>query len=439
MVTKKTIKFVFYLQVIIILFFWWSGSGELLGTSTVGTLLAVGRLAGLFSVFFVLMQFALIGRITFIERAFGLDSLARIHRRQGKYAMTLILLHAALMITSYALAHEVSVAAQLTEFVTTEPELLKSFLALCIFLLTVGLSLYIVFKHLKYEFWYYVHLLNYLAVLLAFGHQMKLGGDFAQNAFVIYWWAFYIIILGGFVIFRWVRPLALFFNHQFVVQEVVPETAQATSVIISGRHLENFKRESGQFMIVRFLDKRRFWQAHPFSLSWSANNKNLRATIKNSGDFTSEISTLKVGTRVIVDGMYGVFTEKRMHKKKILFIAGGVGITPIRSLLEDVAKSRDVLLLYSNKVLSDIIFKQELDTLAHTNNFIVHHILTEEEGYKGESGRLDEEKIKRLVPDFINREVYLCGPDGFMDAMIAILMKFGIKKEFIHFEKFSLH
>src|SRR3989344_9111874 len=113
------------------------------------------------------------------------------------------------------------------------------------------------------------------------------------------------------------------------------------------KNLTKFKIAAGQFIIVRFLAKNFFWQAHPFSLSCAPNGEYLRLTIKQSGDFTRSLENLPVNTKALIDGPHGVFTARFARRKKFLFIAGGVGITPVFSLIEDLARQNitDIKLL----------------------------------------------------------------------------------------------
>lgn len=437
--TKSKLRVLFWINILIVFCFWTAGSGlSLLGHVTIPILLlSIARLCGLLSVSLVLTQFLLIGRIGWIEPVVGHDKLAQIHRRVGKYALYSIIVHFCLIVISYAWLSKVNVVEQFLILLNSYEDIPKAFIAFLLFLFIVPLSIFIHRLKLKYETWYFVHLMLYIAVLFAFGHQMKLGGDFTSQVFVYYWYALYIFVLGNFALFRFVRPIYLFLYHSFEVQKVVRETSNATSIYITGKHLEDFKRTGGQFMIVRFFDSKRWWQAHPFSLSWGSKNNLLRITVKNSGDYTSEIGSLKPGIKVLIDGMHGIFTKNLAVGRKILFLVGGIGITPIRAMIEEMSEKGDwdMLLLYSNKTAQDIVFSKELAKFGAR----VINIISEDSKYKGEKGRIDKEKLERLVGDITKREVYLCGPTPFMEALTQACLELGVKKDRIHFEKFSLH
>ena len=437
---RRLLKALFWANVVFIIFIW------LRGFTASNIILSLARLCGLMSVNLVLTQFLLIGRIGWIEAYFGHDKLARIHHRVGKYAFYFIILHFCLIIISYARIGRIGLIEQFLILFNSYPDIPKAFIAFLLFIFIVPISIFISRLKLKYETWYFIHLMLYGAVLLAFGHQLKLGADFVSRFNVYYWYGLYIFVLGNFVMWRFVRPIFLFFRHGFYVEKIVRETYEANSFYIKGKNLDNLPREAGQFMILRFLDSNRFWQAHPFSLSSLPDEDYIRATIKNSGDFTSQIHKVKPGTKILLDGFHGIFTSRVLQSKKEVLIAGGVGITPIRSLAEEFGKKGiDTVLLYSNKLVKDIIFKTELEGLSKKYNLKIHHILTEDSPANalsvanGERGRINKERIARLVDDVKDRDAYVCGPVPFMDAVIDMLKELGVKEEQIHFEKFSLH
>lgn len=413
-------------NVLIVLFFWWQNS------SGANTFLMLGRLTGLLAVLCILFQFLIMGRAMWLERTFGLDKLSQIHHKNGYLLSVFLISHPVFITLGYMKFTKVDFIAQFLDLVNNWEDVNLALIGGIIFLSIIFISIYIVRKRLKYEVWYGVHIFVYLAVILAWGHQLKLGHDFLSSPpFTLYWYAIYIFVFGNLIIFRILKPAYQFIKHQFYIDKVVKETAEATSVYITGRNMQDFHIKPGQFMKFNFLTPKFWYQSHPFSLS-KMKNGDIRITPKNVGDFTSEIPSLKSGTKVIIDGPYGTFTSTRIKGNKVLFIAGGIGITPIRSLIEELASEKDIILLYSNKSESEIVFKQELDNLSKKYKFPIHYINTEK------AGHLDANKIAKLVKDVKNREVMLCGPEPMMDAMKEALVSLGLRANSIHFEKFSL-
>lgn len=426
-------------NIAVIIFFWIYPTGLVI--QNLGDLFVMlGRLSGLFAAFFVLLQFLLMGRSAWLEGAFGLDKLSNIHRLNGYLSLFFILVHPIFITFGYSQLFNVPYQQQYIFQVQTMSGVLLAGIASNIFLVVVVSSIYIVKKRLKYEMWYGIHLLTYLAVALAFTHQFANGTDlFESTIFRVYWYGLYIFVFGNLLVYRILKPFYLFNKHKFVVEKVVPETKDTNSVYISGKDLEKFKVQPGQFMKLIFVAKGMWWQSHPFSLSMVPDGKNLRISIKNLGDFTSKIKDMPAGTKVLIDGPYGVFTKKSSKKDKVMFIAGGIGITPIRSLVEQLAREgKDVVLLYANRTREDIAFKNEFDELTRKLRFPIHYFLSDEEVAGYQFGRIEKDKIQYLVPDFIEREVFLCGPVPMMEGTKKNLLDLGLRKDDIHYEKFSL-
>jgi ferredoxin-NADP reductase len=213
------------------------------------------------------------------------------------------------------------------------------------------------------------------------------------------------------------------------VEKVVIETHDVQSVYIRGRNLAQYKFEPGQFVNVTFL-RRGMWYTHPFSFSAAPNGEYLRLSIKRSGDFTSQIQNLKPGTKVILDGPLGRFTTRAATQSKFLLIAGGIGITPVRSLAEELAATKkDFILLFANKTEGDVVFKTELEQLAPPDRW--HNI------YSAEGQYVDAAKIKTLAADFMEREVYLCGPPPMLKGVRQVLLDLGLPPKQLHYEIFA--
>lgn len=441
-VDKRTLwKIFFSLNWLIIFGFWFSTSGILFTQGFSYILIALGRIAGLTAAYMILLQFFFMGRTPWLERIFGLDKLSLLHHTNGKWGITFLLFHPLLLVFGYKGTTGISAIQQFLIFFKEYEDVNTAVLGFLLFIIVVGTSLYIVRSKLRYESWYFVHLLAYIAIFSSFGHQFHVGTDIIANKiFYGYWLALYVLVFSNHALFRFIRPVYNFYKHKFYITKIVRENHNAVSIYISGNNLAKFNIHAGQFMIVRFLKKGLWWQGHPFSLSIVPDGRQLRITIKELGDFTKQATKeLAVGTKVFIDGPYGVFTELFSVSKKVLCIAGGIGITPVRSLMEQLAKKgRDVVLLYSNKTQKDIIFKGELENVASQYNAKIVHIISEEPGYTGEKGKLDGEKIAKIVPDANQREVFLCGPVPMMNAIIPALKKLGISSKNIHYEKFSL-
>lgn len=439
----KLFKKVFYifllLQIVIIILFWWPLSGRLLFHSTTDFFISLGRLCGLIMVFLVLLQFLLRARISLLEKNIGYEELNTIHKKNGYVIFIFLLMHPLFLTIGYALSARISYIAQFLNFITGDGDMLQAFLGFLLFIGVIASSIYIVRNKLKYEFWYIVHLFTYLAIVLAWGHQLEMGSDFAVNQwFVYYWYSLYAITFGSLLYWRILRLLFMNYKHRFYVKKIIQETSDTFSLEIAGKQLETFQFNAGQFAMFRFFTNNVWWQSHPFSFSSLKNDKSVRITVKKLGDFTKHIDKIKKGTQIMIDGPHGSFTLHFADKKKLLFIAAGVGITPIRTLIEEASQQKkDIVLIYGNKKWDNVIFKNELKILSEKYKFPIHYIISRDRKFKGLKGRITAELIAKIVSDLNERDIFICGPVGMPVSLRKELVHAGAPSNQIHFERFA--
>jgi len=344
----------------------------LLSGQSGGRAVALGRLAGLLVGSGVLLQLVLVSRLPWIEPSVGCDRLYRWHRRLGFFIGSLLLLHPALLTVGYARRHHLSIRKQFVEFATDGPTGL-AIAALVVMALMVTLSTPVIRRRLTYETWHASHLAMYVALGLVSLHQTN-GAEMAgQPWWADYWVALQMAVIGCLVVFRAGRPIFRCARHRFRIDRIVTESDDVTSVYLTGRQLDRFTFRPGQYANVIFLSKGR-WSPHPFSFSAAPNGQFLRMSIKAAGDFTDRIRELTPGTPALLEGPLGTFTAASEPRDKYLMVAGGIGITPIRALIESLAAAgRDIVLLYSVKTANDLVFASELRALtAHCHFFFLH-------------------------------------------------------------------
>jgi ferredoxin-NADP reductase len=206
------------------------------------------------------------------------------------------------------------------------------------------------------------------------------------------------------------------------------------SIYIGGRNLDRLKARAGQYFRWRFMARGCWWQAHPFSLSAAPNHEWLRLTVKVVGDHTEELQYLDRGTPVFAEGPSGVFTADRSVKRRALLIAGGSGIAPIRALLEDLP--RGTIMLYRASTESDIVFRREIDMLAHERGAYVWYV-TGGRDDPGPKHLFTPRGLRQLIPDVTRRDVFLCGPSGLVQASLTTLRKLHVPKRQIHLDPFE--
>ena len=434
--TRKKIfwLFLFFSNIVAIVDLWSRGSSYYLTHPDNGNIwIAFGRLTGLFAECAILMQLVLIGRISMIEQTFGFDRMNKLHRYIGYSILIFLLGHPTLLLIGYGKANGISLVDQLGDFFTQWPDVFSAFLALMIFIYIVLLAVF-ARKKVRYETWYFTHLLVYVAIYLAFDHQIK-NADVSAGSPLYYWLTLNFTVFGFVLFYRFIKPLWNAARFAFRVERVTMETKDTYSVYITGKDIGSFRYKAGQYANITFLQKG-LWFTHPFSFSTEHNDDYVRFSMKALGDHTKRLGELRPGARVILDGPLGLFIEDVAKSDKLLFIAGGIGITPIRALLGELASGKkDFILIYAARTVDDIAFHSEFETLQSSHPFPIHYVLsTPTVGY--ESGFVDKEKLARLIPDLSLRDIYLCGPPPMMAAVEGCLTELGIEKNRIHFEKF---
>jgi predicted ferric reductase len=409
--------------------------------------IAVGRLVGLLAGSAVLLQLILVSRPPWLEPAVGCDRLFRLHQVLGFVIAPLFLVHPILLVVGGARRHHVSLGQQFMDLVENWPHVWLATVAILLIIPTVVLSLPSIRRRLAHETWHLPHLMMYLAVVLASLHQVN-GADLSSRPWITgYWVALQCLVYGGFVGRRIGRPLLSLARHRFRIDRVVAESDDVTSVYLTGRHLDRFVFRAGQYVNVAFLSKG-LWTPHPFSFSAAPNGRFIRMSIKSVGDFTRRARELTPGTYAVLEGPLGAFTIRASTRHKYLMVAGGIGITPIRALMESLAAARrDVVLVYAAKTTDDLVFASELRALTARCHFILSRSsdVTASGGYASdagtshryEQGRLDREQLATFVPDVTERDVFLCGPPPMMTAMIGALRQLQVPESQIHREQFS--
>jgi DMSO/TMAO reductase YedYZ heme-binding membrane subunit len=228
-----------------------------------GWLIAGGRLAGFTGAYLMLVMVVLIGRLPWLERAVGQDRLVRWHRRIGPWPLGLITAHVVLITLGYAQLAKVGALRQLWVFLSSYPDLLAAAVGFCLLVMAGITSIKIARRHLKYETWWFVHLYTYLALALAFAHQITTGGSFIGHPLTkVVWIAIWIMTAGVVVLFRVAQPVIRSLRHQLRIAAVCEEAPGVYSVICSGRRLDRLAVSGGQFFKWRFLTKDLWWHAH---------------------------------------------------------------------------------------------------------------------------------------------------------------------------------
>ena len=395
-------------------------------------LIVIGRLFGLYGALVMAFQLVLVARLPWLDRRIGMDRLTSWHRWTGFALLWTLLAHAVFISFGYADGAGVGPVTELVDLAETTEGVLRAIVALGIILVVGAVSARYARRRLAYETWHFIHLYTYVAVVLAFTHQVAVGTTFtASSAARTYWYGVWGVALGAVVLGRLVLPLWRNLRHQLRVSAVVHESDNVVSIHMTGRDLDRMPAQAGQFFLWRFLTRDRWWQANPFSLSAAPDGRTLRLTAKAAGDGSAALRHVKVGTRVFAEGPYGAFTTLHRTKPESLLIAGGVGVTPIRAILEDI--EGHAVVIYRVASDRDAVLYDELRELAVAKGAELHLVTG-----PAVPDKLAPRELARLVPDIGDRDVFLCGPPPMMNAVLRSLGDLGVPKQQIHFERFSL-
>ncbi|MEV1168880.1 ferric reductase-like transmembrane domain-containing protein [Nonomuraea sp. NPDC049784] len=410
---------------------WWVDTTSVVGLT--GWLTDAGRITGLLAGYACAVLLALMSRFPLLERGVGSDRIARWHALGGRYTISLTLAHTLLIILGYAAGAHVSVVSQTTTLVLTYPDMLKATAGFLLLVATGIISARAARRRLRYETWHYLHFATYLAIFLAFFHQLSDGVDFvAHRPAELAWYALYISVAALLVWYRFLTPVRQALRHRLTVAEVRPEAPGVVSVIMTGQHLDELGAEPGQFFRWRFLAPGMWWTASPYSLSAPPNRDFLRITVKAVGGHSEALARLRPGTRVWAEGPYGAFTAARRRAHRVLLLGGGIGITPLRALFETLPG--EVTVVYRARRPEELALWQELDAIAADRGATVHYVVDEPIQH---SSPLTAAGLVSLVPDIAKRDVYLCGPPGMTAAAIPALRRAGVPRRRIHHELFA--
>jgi predicted ferric reductase len=430
-----------WVSALAVVYLWLAGGGaQGLFSSSSELFTSLGRVTGLLAADLLLIQVFLMARVPWVERSYGQDELARRHRLVGFWSFNLMLGHIALITLGYALADHRGVVPELWHVVTTYPGMLLASIATASLVLVAVTSIRLARRRLQYESWHLLHLYAYLGVGLSIPHQLWTGADFTSSpAARVYWVTAYAVAAGAIVAFRIGLPVWRSLRHGLVVSGVDREGEGVVSVRFRGRALHRMPARPGQFFVWRFLDGKGWGAGNPYSLS-AAPGEELRVTVKELGEGSGRLATLPTGTKVLVEGPYGRLTAEQRVADRVVLVGCGIGITPLRAILEDL-EGVPTTLLYRARSEADLVLRDEIEVLAAQRGVAVHYLLGPRLPGSwlpaAAAGHRDADVLQRLAPDLAKSDVYVCGPDAWADAVVAAARASGVPKEQVHQERFA--
>ena len=427
------------LVVVVVQFFLGGGSHALLDGSAGDRLVGVGRVVGLVAMDLLLIQLLLAARVPWVDRAYGMDRALKAHRVLGRVTVPLVIVHVGAIVLGYAVREgSTGVGGALRQFlslVTGGDDLLMATVSTTLLVVIAVTSVSIARKRLSYEWWHAVHLTAYAAVILAVPHELSIGSDFTASSWATaYWWTLFAVVAASVLWWRFLLPVWRTLRHDLRVTKVVREGDDVWSVIVQGRGLSHLPLRAGQYLNWRFVTPGLFLAAHPWSVSRRPDGHTLRITVRGLGDHSAALAHLRRGTRVLVEGPYGAFTTQSRTRRRVLLIAAGIGVTPVRAILEELVVERhaaagDVTVLYRAAEPSQMPLLDEISRLTTAGGHTLVPLIgpraqgswlpplgdgsSSGRGARGVTGS-DTERLRALVPEVARHEVYLCGPGPWM-------------------------
>lgn len=395
-------------------------------------------------------QFILSARPKFIEVDFGMDFLYRVHGVMAVIALALIFIHR--FINEEAFENTfISTLGNVAFFMLLGISGITLLLMVTSFIHKIQPFRWIKktadhIRFFRYEHYRLLHNLSIVALIFILLHVLRTSS--AQASLLVFnVYIFYFIVAVLFYLYHKILKGFLLEDAGYLVKNVIQESPDMWRVQFESQNGYQMRYQPGQFGFFTFIGSGIKEEEHPFSLSSSPTDAYLSVTVKALGDFTSTLNQLQVGDKVLVEAPYGRFSYLNHPKEKeIVLIAGGVGITPMLSTLRYMKEKdtrRQVTLIWSMRQLSDYISRTEVEAIQQAMpNLTVIPVVSKEIHYTGEKGRLDVEKLQRLLlPELQSpHEVgyYVCGPLGLMESVVQDLKALGVPNKNIHYEKFSL-
>jgi len=385
------------------------------------------------------LQFVLTARFRRATAPFGMDIIYFFHRWAAVGGVSLVVAHYAIL----KVRHGDALGA--ANPLTASWHMTAGRVALLILVGLVVSSLWRKQLRLEYDRWRLWHgVLAVVAVLLAAAHVVG-AGYYTHAPWKRVVWTGYTgmwLLLLGYI--RIIKPWSLL-KRPYRVTNVRAERGSSWTLTLEPEGHALMKFRPGQFAWLTLGRSPFRAREHPFSFSGSAADPQaLHFTIKELGDFTRTIKHVKVGERAFVDGPHGVFTtDFHPNAPGFVFIAGGVGIAPIRSILRTLADrgdTRPLRLVFGNATWDRILFREELEALPGRLNLAVIHVLQEPPpGWSGPAGVLSPQVVRQAIPAEVRPfTFFMCGPKPMTDSVQRTLREMGIPLAQIHLELFDM-
>jgi predicted ferric reductase len=398
-----------------------------------GPEVAIGRFTGLIGAYLLLVMVVLVARLPALERLVGHPRLTKWHRWLSPWPLLLLTVHAAASMIGYAKLQRTGLWHEFGVALSRYQGMLGAIVALALLIAVAALSIRAARRRMTHERWWKLHLLTYLALALSFSHQIATGASFVHHPLARLAWTLLWLSTAGVVLaFRIGLPVWRTAYHSLRVVKVVRESDEVVSLVVKGRRLDRLAVSGGQYFQWRFMARGLWLHAHPYSISALPRPPYMRVTIKELGGHSSAATRLTPGTRIAIEGPYGTFTKHARAGRRVALIAAGVGVTPVRALLEDLPPNADPVVVLRASSEEELLLGNEVRELARARGGRVlgaigsRHRLT-----------LDPHTLRTNIPDLPERDVFICGPESFTKMVARAARRAGVAPARVHVEGFG--
>ncbi len=398
-----------------------------------GVEVAIGRFTGLIGAYLLLIMVVLVARLPALERLIGHPRLTKWHRWLSPWPLLLLIVHATASMIGYAKLQRTGLWHEFGVALSRYQGMVGAIVGLTLLLAVAAISIRAVRRRMSHEMWWQVHLLTYLALALSFSHQIATGASFVHHPLARLAWTLLWLSTAGVVLAcRVGLPVWRTAYHRLRVVRVVQESDHVVSLVVKGRRLERLAVSGGQYFQWRFMARGLWLHAHPYSISALPRPPYMRVTIKGLGSHSIAAMRLTPGTRIAIEGPYGTFTKHSLTGRGVALIAAGLGVTPVRALLEDLPPSADPVVVLRASNEEALLLGDEVMELTRARGgrvlgaFGSRHRLT-----------LDPHTLRANIPDLPERDVFICGPEPFTKMVAQAARRAGVAPAQLHIEGFG--
>ncbi len=408
---------------------------------------------GIFGLCYFLNAMILSTRIRYFDHLFGHDRVIGLHARMAFAGLILILIHRQLKVGG----GELLPTRQITLGYIALIAVASIILITVLFMVKHFIHRLRIFRRLKswvtsyapadYSKLKILHNILPFAAMTAVVHVLLASTTSGYSPRLVFISVYALTAAALYIRFKFIRPFILSRNI-YTISDIRSPGNLVTEVRLTGRKI---KFKAGQYAYWRLKSRAVGNEEHPFTISSAPDEEEIGFSAKSLGDYTSALKGLKTGDKAIIDGPYGKFTLPADESAPVLFLAGGIGITPFLSMVQnmaDIRSMRSATLIWSVSTRENLVYDGEfLKLMKRLLSFRYKPVINKHDEpireatvANFESGRINGELISRFCPDLVNSKttVYICGPDPMREAMVKILRSIGVSRLRIRFEKFSL-